>query len=115
MDVDIALWLLQDAVTNGAIYVLLALAVVLVYTVTRVVFIPQGAFISFAALSLATLQSGKVPGTAYLVVGGGLLVLLVEAVGAARGPRGRRNCAQGMSSKARRDLHRCIYFSTVRC
>lgn len=84
MSLDIVLWLLQDAITNGAVYVLLALAVVLVFTVTRVIFIPQGAFISFAALTLATLQSGKVPGTAYLVVAGGILVLLVDALAAFR-------------------------------
>ena len=84
MSADIFLWLLQDAITNGAVYVLLSLAVVLVFTVTRVVFIPQGAFISFAALSLATLQSGKMPGTVYLVVAGGILVVLVDALAAAR-------------------------------
>jgi branched-subunit amino acid ABC-type transport system permease component len=64
MNLDIALWLTQDAVTNGAVYALLALALVLVYTVTRVILVPQGEFISFAALSLATLQAGKLPGTA---------------------------------------------------
>ena len=63
MNLAIALWLSQDAVTNGAIYGLIALALVVVFTVTRVIFVPQGEFISYAALSLATLQAGKVPGT----------------------------------------------------
>ena len=61
MNLDIALWLSQDAITNGAVYALLAIALILVYTVTRIIFVPQGEFISFAALSLATLQAGEVP------------------------------------------------------
>jgi branched-subunit amino acid ABC-type transport system permease component len=84
MTIDIALWLAQDAVTNGAVYVLLAIALVLVYTVTRVIFVPQGEFISFAALSLATLQDGKLPGTVYLLVGGGLLVAILDGIAAVR-------------------------------
>ena len=84
MNIDIALWLAQDAVTNGAVYVLLAIALVLVYTVTRVIFVPQGEFISFAALSLATLQDGKLPGTVYLLVGGGLLVAVLDGIAAVR-------------------------------
>lgn len=90
MNLDIALWLTQDAVTNGAVYALLALALVLVYTVTRVIFVPQGEFISFAALSLATLQAGKVPGTAYLLVAGGALVAIVEGISAIRAGQPRR-------------------------
>lgn len=90
MNLDIALWLTQDAVTNGAVYALLALALVLVYTVTRVIFVPQGEFISFAALSLATLQAGKVPGTVYLLVAGGVLVAIVEGISAIRAGRPRR-------------------------
>ncbi len=90
MNLDIALWLTQDAVTNGAVYALLALALVLVYTVTRVIFVPQGEFISFAALSLATFQAGKVPGTAWLLVAGGVLVAIVEGVSAIRAGQLRR-------------------------
>ena len=84
MTFDIALWLSQDAVTNGAVYVLLAVALVLVYTVTRVIFVPQGEFISFAALSLATLQDGRVPGSVYLLIGGGALVAVLDGITAAR-------------------------------
>jgi branched-chain amino acid transport system permease protein len=84
MTIDIALWLAQDAVTNGAVYVLLAIALVLVYTVTRVIFVPQGEFISFAALSLATLQDGKLPGTVYLLVGGGTAVAIIDVIAAIR-------------------------------
>jgi len=84
MTLAIALWLAQDAVTNGAIYALIALALVVVFTVTRVIFVPQGEFISYAALSLATLQSGKVPGTVYVLIGGGILVTALDGVAALR-------------------------------
>jgi branched-chain amino acid transport system permease protein len=79
MSPEIALWLAQDAVTNGAIYALLALALIVVYTVTRVILVPQGEFVSYAAMSLATLQAGKVPGTVYLLLLGGVAVVVLDA------------------------------------
>ena len=78
MNFDIALLLVQDGITNGAIYALLALALLLVFTVTRVIFVAQGEFISYAALSLALLQAGKVPGVVYVLVGGGLIAAAFE-------------------------------------
>ena len=57
------------------VYALLALATVLVFAVTRVIFIPQGEFVAFGALTLAMLQQGKVPGTVWF--------LLVMALGCA--------------------------------
>jgi branched-chain amino acid transport system permease protein len=42
MDLPIFALLTQDGVTNGAVYALLALALVLVFTVTRVIFVPSG-------------------------------------------------------------------------
>jgi len=41
MDFSIFALLTQDGITNGAIYALLALALVLVFTVTRVIWIPS--------------------------------------------------------------------------
>ncbi len=41
------LFLIQDGITNGAIYALLGLALVLVFAVTRVILIPQGEFVAF--------------------------------------------------------------------
>lgn len=78
MNLSLALWLSQDAIVNGAIYALLALALIVVYTITRVIFVPQGEFISFAALSLATLQNGRVPGTIYLLLAAGLAVFILD-------------------------------------
>ncbi len=78
MTTEIVLWLIQDGIVNGAIYALLALALLLVFAVTRVIFVPQGEFISFAALSLALLQTGKVPGTVFVLVIGGAAAALME-------------------------------------
>jgi branched-chain amino acid transport system permease protein len=41
---------------------------VLVFAVTRVIFIPQGEFATYGALTLAILQTGKVPGTIWLLL-----------------------------------------------
>lgn len=65
--------------TGGAIYALLALALILVFSVTRVIFIPQGEFVAFGALSLAAIQAGKVPGTVWLLLIMGALVAASEA------------------------------------
>jgi branched-chain amino acid transport system permease protein len=87
---DIFLWLAQDGITNGAIYALLALALLLVFTVTRVIFVPQGEFITFAALSLAMLEAGRVPGTIWILVIGGLATAAIEAFLAMRERAWRR-------------------------
>lgn len=68
MDFSIAGILALDGITNGAVYALLALATVLVFAVTRVIFIPQGEFVAFGALTLAILQTGKVPGTVWFLL-----------------------------------------------
>ena len=84
MNSNIALWLVQDGVTTGAVYALLALALLLVFAVTRVIFVPQGDFISYAALTLASLQLGTLPGTVWLLAGGGAIVTAGEAARALR-------------------------------
>ena len=85
MDLQIALLLGQDGIVNGAIYALLALALVLVFAVTRVIFIPQGEFVAYGALTLAALEAGKTPGTLWLLLGAGVLVALIDTVIAVRG------------------------------
>ena len=84
MNAEIALFLIQDGLTNGAIYALLALTLVLVFTVTRVILIPQGEFVTYGALTLASLQLGKLPGTAWLLLGASLSVGALELVQALR-------------------------------
>ena len=78
MDLSIASILALDGVTNGAVYALLATATVLLFAVTRVIFIPQGEFVAFGALTLAVLQNGQVPGTAWLLIIMAALVAVVE-------------------------------------
>jgi len=84
VDLTVATLLLQDGIANGAIYALLALAAVMVFAVTRIIFIPQGEFVSFAALSMAALEIGIVPPTVWLVVGLGLACAAVDIAVAAR-------------------------------
>ena len=72
MDADIALILLQDGIVNGAVYALLALSLVLVFSVTRVILIPQGEFVAFGALTYAALDAGKIPGAVWLLPALGL-------------------------------------------
>jgi branched-chain amino acid transport system permease protein len=67
MDSSIALILVQDGIVNGAIYALLALSLVLVFAVTRVIFIPQGEFVAYGALTYAALDSGAVPTSLWLL------------------------------------------------
>lgn len=84
MNLQVAVLLAQDGIVNGAIYALLALALVLVFSVTRVIFIPQGEFVAYGALTLVALQAGRVPGTLWLLLGAGALAALVDAVVAIR-------------------------------
>lgn len=90
MDFSIAAILLQDGITSGAIYALLALALVLVFSVTRVILIPQGEFVSYGALTLAALQSQKLPGTCWLLVVLGVACMLAESVRVLRHASERR-------------------------
>jgi branched-chain amino acid transport system permease protein len=82
MNTTVALFLLQDGIINGAIYALLGVTLVLVFAVTRVIFVPLGEFVAWSALTLAALEAGSVPGTAWLLlmlgVGAALLDLIRE-------------------------------------
>ncbi|MEZ5628244.1 MAG: branched-chain amino acid ABC transporter permease [Rhodocyclaceae bacterium] len=90
MDFEIAMLLGQDGVTNGAIYALLALALVLVFAVTRVIFIPQGEFVAYGALTLAMIEAGRLPGTVWLLLAAGVLVVALDGRDAwRRGGAGR--------------------------
>ena len=80
MDSTILLFLLQDGITNGALYGLLGIATVLVFAVTRIIFVPQGEFVTYGALTLALLDTGRVPGTVWLLISFGLAAFVVEMV-----------------------------------
>src|SRR5882724_13181650 len=90
MNGDIALFLIQDGLTVGAIYALLAVGLVLVFTVTRIIFIPQGEFISYGALTLAALQAGQVPKTIWLLIALACLVAVRDSIRCIRSGEGLR-------------------------
>lgn len=68
MDLNIALILGQDGITSGAIYALLALCILLVFTVTRILLIPLGEFTVYGALTLAAIQTGTPSMVVWLLV-----------------------------------------------
>jgi branched-chain amino acid transport system permease protein len=96
MDFSIAAILAQDGITSGAIYALLALALVLVFSVTRIIFIPQGEFVAFGALSLAAIQSGQFPHSASLLLSLGVLCLLKEIYQSLRAPQRSANLLRAL-------------------
>jgi branched-chain amino acid transport system permease protein len=67
---DTILFLLADGVTNGAVYGLVALSLIVVYTVTRVVNIAQGEYVTLGALSFASALSGSFSVLSVIVAGG---------------------------------------------
>lgn len=90
MDFSVFAILTQDGITSGAIYALVALALVLVFAVTRIIFLPQGEFVAFGALTLVALQAGTVPGTVWLLAGLACLTSALDVRAALRLGRGRR-------------------------
>jgi branched-chain amino acid transport system permease protein len=90
MDSTILAFLLQDGITSGAIYALIALALVLVFAVTRILFIPQGEFVAFGALTYAVLETGKLPGTVWLLIAFGVFAFCIELWVHRRSLSGRR-------------------------
>jgi branched-chain amino acid transport system permease protein len=89
MTSDIALILAVDGIATGAIYVLVAIGTVLIFTVTRVIFIPFGDIAAFTALTLAALETKQVPGTIGLIVVLACLATLIEVVSLVRAGRAR--------------------------
>ncbi|MEO9191139.1 MAG: branched-chain amino acid ABC transporter permease [Acetobacteraceae bacterium] len=67
MDSFVFLALLQDGLTTGAIYLLLAIGLLIVFSVTRVIFVPQGDLLAFGTLTAASVQAGHAPGTLWLL------------------------------------------------
>jgi branched-chain amino acid transport system permease protein len=90
LNATILLFLLQDGVTNGAIYALLGLALVLVFAVTRVILIPQGEFVTYGALTYASLTSGQMPETAMLAAAMGAAAFAFDIYAARRAWRWAR-------------------------
>ncbi|GHF37702.1 branched-chain amino acid transport system permease protein [Deinococcus metalli] len=81
--------LAADGLTNGAVYALLALATVLVFAVTRIIYIPLGEYVVFGTLTLAALQTGQVPGTLTLLLTLLGLATVAQVAGQLRAGRAR--------------------------
>ena len=81
---EIAAILAMDGIASGAIYLLIGLGLVLIFAVTRVIFVPFGDIAAFTALSLASLETGTRPGTVGLIAGLTVLATLVEYITLAR-------------------------------
>jgi branched-chain amino acid transport system permease protein len=81
MDLSIAAFLMQDGLLLAAVYALLGVAIVLVFSVTRVIFVPQGDFVAFSALTMAALQMGKTPGTLWLLLLASSIACVMELWG----------------------------------
>jgi branched-chain amino acid transport system permease protein len=75
---DIAAILAMDGLANGAVYLLAGLGLVLVFSVTRVVFVPFGDVAAFSALSLAAFEAGRTPPTIGLVATLAVLAVATE-------------------------------------
>jgi branched-chain amino acid transport system permease protein len=97
MDLSIAAILAQDGITTGAIYALLALALVLVFSVTRVIFIPQGEFVAYGALTLAALQTQKLPATCWLLIAMGVGCFVAEIAGVVWHPSRQRHIGRTLA------------------
>ncbi|MDY7578129.1 branched-chain amino acid ABC transporter permease [Herbaspirillum sp. RTI4] len=94
MDLTIVAALVQDGMTTGAIYALLSLALVLIFSVTRVIFLPQGEFAAYGALTLVAIQSGQTPLTVWLLLALGAATFVAEISAALKYPERRLRLPQ---------------------
>jgi branched-chain amino acid transport system permease protein len=90
MTPEIALLLVQDGISTGAIYVLVGLGIVLIFLVTRVIFVPFGDVVGYSALTLAALQMKQLPGTVWLVLTLAVMATATEVYALLREGHARR-------------------------
>ena len=100
MNAQIALLLGQDGTTNGAIYALLAWSGLLVFSVTRILLIPQGEFVTYGALTMAAVQAGKPTPLAWLLLVLTAVQCLLELTASYRAGRGLRGTPGMLGSLA---------------
>jgi branched-chain amino acid transport system ATP-binding protein len=81
MTSEIAIILLLDGVANGVIYLLAGLGLVLIFSVTRVVFVPFGDITAFCALSIAAFELGRPPGAIWVVAILAVIATVMDAAG----------------------------------
>jgi len=78
MNAQIAAILGIDGIASGAIYVLIAIGFVLIFAVTRIIFVPFGDITAFTALTLASLENKHLPGTVGMVAVLAAMATLME-------------------------------------
>lgn len=66
MNFDIALFLVQDGLISGAIYALVGVALVLIFTLTRIIAVFLGEFVAYGALTFIGLQADRFPAVVWL-------------------------------------------------
>jgi len=81
MTTEIAIILLLDGIANGAIYLLAGLGLVLIFSVTRVVFVPFGDITAFCVLSIAAFELGRPPGTIWVVAILAAIATMIDIAG----------------------------------
>jgi ABC-type branched-subunit amino acid transport system ATPase component/ABC-type branched-subunit amino acid transport system permease subunit len=81
MTSEIAIILLLDGIANGVIYLLAGLGLVLIFSVTRVVFVPFGDITAFCALSIAAFELGRPPGAIWVVAILAVIATVMDAAG----------------------------------
>ena len=81
MTTEIAIILLLDGIANGAIYLLAGLGLVLIFSVTRVVFVPFGDITAFCVLSIAAFELGRPPGTIWVVAILAAIATIIDVAG----------------------------------
>ncbi|MDR3437841.1 branched-chain amino acid ABC transporter permease [Telmatospirillum sp.] len=100
MDFQTFAWVAQDGLTTGTIYALISLALVMIFAVTRIIFVPQGEFLSFGTLTLACIQEGKFPGTVWLLLVFAVLASTAEIIDAHHRSRSLRGTLSQLRSLA---------------
>ena len=113
MTPEIALLLVQDGISTGAIYVLVALGLVLIFLVTRVIFVPFGDVVGYAALTLAALQLKQLPGTVWLVLTIAALATAMEVTTLVRRGQIQRLLAAGARSYLTKPLDIGEFFRVI--
>lgn len=73
MDFDIALFLVQDGLISGAVYAMVGVALVLIFTLTRVIAVFLGEFVAYGALTFIALQADAFPKVVWLILAAGLV------------------------------------------
>lgn len=90
MNGTMALILAQDGLTTGIIYALLSLSILLIFLVTRILWIPAGEFVIYGALTMGVLQKQETPATVWLLAALGAATFLRETMRSRRtGQTGR--------------------------